>query len=58
MPRSTRNNKETPLLFSSDTASLERSIRKGIRSSTIDNNTRQPPLTHVGVKTGHDGINA
>ncbi|KAF3556181.1 hypothetical protein F2Q69_00013120 [Brassica cretica] len=39
MPSSTRSNKETQLLFSSDPASLERSIRKGIRSSSIDNNT-------------------
>ncbi|KAF3590098.1 hypothetical protein F2Q69_00027323 [Brassica cretica] len=51
MPSSTRSNKETKLLFSSDPASLERSIRKEIRSSSIDNNTsssidsRQPPST-------------
>ncbi|KAF3610857.1 hypothetical protein DY000_02049239 [Brassica cretica] len=51
MPSSTRSNKETQLLFSSDPASLECSIRTGIRSSSIDNNTcsslnfRQPPST-------------
>ncbi|KAF3594010.1 hypothetical protein DY000_02020045 [Brassica cretica] len=55
MPNSTRSNKETQLLFSSDHASLERSIRKGIRSSSIDNNTsssldsRQPPSTQTPV---------
>ena len=39
MPSSTRSNKETQLLFSPDPASLERSIRKEARSSSIDNNT-------------------
>ena len=39
MPSSTRSNKENQLLFSSDPASLDRSIRKGICSSSIDNNT-------------------
>ncbi|KAF2575518.1 hypothetical protein F2Q70_00003237 [Brassica cretica] len=39
MPNSTRSNKETQLLFSPDPASLERSIRKEARSSSIDNNT-------------------
>ncbi|KAF3502904.1 hypothetical protein F2Q69_00042295 [Brassica cretica] len=39
MPCSTRSNKETQLLFSPDPASLERSIRKEVRSSSIDNNT-------------------
>ncbi|KAF2582522.1 hypothetical protein F2Q68_00004478 [Brassica cretica] len=49
MPSSTRRNKETQLLFSSGPASLERSIRKEVCSSSIDNNTcssldfRQPP---------------
>ncbi|KAF2567570.1 hypothetical protein F2Q68_00025642 [Brassica cretica] len=38
MPSSTRSNKETQLLFSPDPASLERSIRKEMRSSLIDNN--------------------
>ncbi|KAF2614348.1 hypothetical protein F2Q70_00011577 [Brassica cretica] len=51
MPSSTRSNKETQLLFSPDPASLERSIRKEVLSSSIDNNTcssldfRQPPST-------------
>ncbi|KAF3527253.1 hypothetical protein DY000_02040939 [Brassica cretica] len=55
MPSSTRSNKETQLLFSSDPASLERSIRKEIRSLSIDNNTCssldfcQPPLTQTLV---------
>ena len=39
MPSSTRSNKETQLLFWSDPTSLKRSIRKEIRSSSIDNNT-------------------
>ncbi|KAF3543347.1 hypothetical protein DY000_02007669 [Brassica cretica] len=39
MPSSTRYNKETQLLFSPDPASLERSIRKESRSSSIDNTT-------------------
>ncbi|KAF3588836.1 hypothetical protein F2Q69_00029538 [Brassica cretica] len=38
MPSSTRSNKETQLLFSPDPASLERSICKEARFSTIDNN--------------------
>ncbi|KAF3539417.1 hypothetical protein F2Q69_00022206 [Brassica cretica] len=55
MPSSTRSNKETQLLFSPDLASLERSIDKEARSSSIDNNTcssldsRQPPSTHALV---------
>ncbi|KAF2569736.1 hypothetical protein F2Q68_00025598 [Brassica cretica] len=55
MPSSTRSNKETQLLFAPDPASLERSIRKEARSSTIDNNTCssldfvQPPLTQTLV---------
>ena len=57
MPNSTRSNKETQLLFSSDPASLERSIRKGICSSSIDNNTGssldlcQPPSTQTPVSS-------
>ncbi|KAF3525903.1 hypothetical protein F2Q69_00047421 [Brassica cretica] len=57
MPSSTRSNKENQQLFSSDLASLERSIRKGIRSSSIDNNTsssfdsHQPPSTHTPVSS-------
>ncbi|KAF2597736.1 hypothetical protein F2Q68_00009747 [Brassica cretica] len=49
MPSSTRSNKETELIFSSDPASMERSIHKRRRSSSIDNNnsssldSRQPP---------------
>ncbi|KAF3529020.1 hypothetical protein DY000_02042029 [Brassica cretica] len=55
MPNSTRSNKETQLLFSPDPASLERSIRKEARSSSIDNNARssldprQPPSTQALV---------
>ena len=55
MPNSTRSNKETPLLFSSYSASLERSIRKERRSSSIENytsssfDTRQPPSTHAPI---------
>uniref|UniRef100_A0A0D3AAM4 Uncharacterized protein n=1 Tax=Brassica oleracea var. oleracea TaxID=109376 RepID=A0A0D3AAM4_BRAOL len=55
MPSSTRSNKETQLLFSPDPASLERSIRKEARSSSIDNNTCssldfvQPPSTKTLV---------
>ncbi|KAG5385014.1 hypothetical protein IGI04_036484 [Brassica rapa subsp. trilocularis] len=55
MPSSTRSNKETQLLFSSDPASLERSIHKRRRSSSIDNNisssldSRQPLLTHTPI---------
>ncbi|KAF2605062.1 hypothetical protein F2Q70_00026060 [Brassica cretica] len=51
MPSSTRSNKETQLLFSPDPASIDRSIRKEARSSSIDNNTCssldfvQPPST-------------
>ncbi|KAF3521184.1 hypothetical protein DY000_02060738 [Brassica cretica] len=53
MPNSTRSNKETQLLFSPDPASLEGSIRKEARSSSIDNNTCssfdffQPPSTQT-----------
>ncbi|WZZ41441.1 hypothetical protein YC2023_037700 [Brassica napus] len=39
MPSSARSNKETQLLFSPDLASLERSIRKEVRSSSTDNTT-------------------
>ncbi|KAF3596184.1 hypothetical protein DY000_02020303 [Brassica cretica] len=55
MPTSTRSNKETQLLFSLDPASLERSIRKEARSSSIDNTTCssidfcQPPSTQTLV---------
>ncbi|KAF3579142.1 hypothetical protein DY000_02031474 [Brassica cretica] len=51
MPSSTRSNKDTQLLFSPDPASIERSIHKEARSSSIDNNTCssldfvQPPST-------------
>ena len=57
MPSSTRSNKEAQLLFSSDPASLERSNRKGICSSSIDNNTCssldfcQPPSTQTLVSS-------
>ncbi|KAF2585789.1 hypothetical protein F2Q70_00036209 [Brassica cretica] len=55
MPISTRSNKETQLLFSPYPASLEHSIRKEARSSSIDNNTcssldfNQPPSTQTLV---------
>ncbi|KAF2548491.1 hypothetical protein F2Q70_00021171 [Brassica cretica] len=55
MPSSTRSNKETQLLFSPDPTSLDRSIRKEARSSSIDNNTCssldfvQPPSTQILV---------
>ncbi|KAF2557345.1 hypothetical protein F2Q68_00016152 [Brassica cretica] len=55
MPNNTRSDKETQLLFSPDPASLERSIRKEARSSSIDNNTCssldfvQPPSTQTLV---------
>ncbi|KAF3527632.1 hypothetical protein DY000_02039562 [Brassica cretica] len=55
MPINTGSNKKNKLIFSSDPVSLERSIRKGIRSSSIDNNTssslnfRQPLLTQTPV---------
>ncbi|KAF3497806.1 hypothetical protein DY000_02053746 [Brassica cretica] len=57
MPSSTRSNKEIQLLFSLDPASLERSIHKGKRSSSIGNNTcssldsRQPPSTQTPVSS-------
>ncbi|KAF3588094.1 hypothetical protein F2Q69_00031199 [Brassica cretica] len=55
MPSSIRSNKETQLLFSPDPASLERSIRKEARSSSINNsacsslNFGQPPSTQAHV---------
>ncbi|KAF3580889.1 hypothetical protein DY000_02030942 [Brassica cretica] len=55
MPSSARSNKETQLLFSQDLASLERSIRKEVRSSSTDNTTcvsldsAQPPSTQTLV---------
>ncbi|KAF2562384.1 hypothetical protein F2Q70_00017054 [Brassica cretica] len=55
MPSNTRSNKETQLLFSPDPASLERSIRKEARSSSIDNTICsstdfcQPPSTQTLV---------
>ncbi|KAF3603101.1 hypothetical protein F2Q69_00035173 [Brassica cretica] len=55
MPSSTRSNNETQLLLSPDPASLESSIRKEARSSSIDNNAcssldfRQPPSTQTLV---------
>ncbi|KAF3543101.1 hypothetical protein DY000_02006629 [Brassica cretica] len=55
MPSSSRSNKETQLLFSPDPASLEHSIRKEARSSSIDNNacssldSHQPPSTQALV---------
>ncbi|KAF3511177.1 hypothetical protein F2Q69_00008798 [Brassica cretica] len=55
MTSSTRSNKEPQLLFSPDSASLERSIRKEARSSSIDNTTCssidscQPPSSQTLV---------
>ncbi|KAF2601642.1 hypothetical protein F2Q70_00026047 [Brassica cretica] len=55
MTSRTRSNKETQLLFSPDPASLEHSIHKEARSSSIDNNacssldSRQPPSTQALV---------
>ncbi|KAF2532852.1 hypothetical protein F2Q70_00029127 [Brassica cretica] len=55
MSSSTRSNNETQLLFSPDPASLERSIRKEARYSSIDNTTCssidfcQPPSTQTLV---------
>ncbi|KAF3591773.1 hypothetical protein DY000_02020965 [Brassica cretica] len=55
MPSSTRSNKKTQLLFSPDPASLERSILKEARSSSIDNSAfssldfGQPPSTQTHV---------
>ncbi|KAF2556048.1 hypothetical protein F2Q68_00016585 [Brassica cretica] len=55
MSSSTRSSKETQLLFSPDPASLERSIGKEARSSSIDNTTcssidfYQPPSTQTLV---------
>ncbi|KAF3538567.1 hypothetical protein F2Q69_00023562 [Brassica cretica] len=55
MPSSTRSNKKTHLLFSPYPTSLERTIRKEVRSSSIDNNTcssldfAQPPSTETLV---------
>ncbi|KAF2613013.1 hypothetical protein F2Q70_00012338 [Brassica cretica] len=55
MSSSTRSNKETQLLFSPDPASLERSIRKEARYTSIDNTTcssldfYQPPWTQILV---------
>ncbi|KAF3539407.1 hypothetical protein F2Q69_00020370 [Brassica cretica] len=52
MPSSTRRNKEHTLLFS-DPARLKRTIRKGKRTASIDNNTcsstdaRLPPSTET-----------
>ncbi|KAF3588732.1 hypothetical protein F2Q69_00030707 [Brassica cretica] len=57
MPSSTRSNKETQLLFSSGPASLECSIHKRIRSSSIDHNTCssldfcQPPSIQTPVSS-------
>ncbi|KAF2560088.1 hypothetical protein F2Q68_00015807 [Brassica cretica] len=57
MPSSARSNKETPLLFSIDPASLERLIRKERRFSSIDNNTSssintcQPTSTQTPISS-------
>ncbi|KAF3566426.1 hypothetical protein DY000_02015473 [Brassica cretica] len=57
MSSCTRSNKETQLLCLSDPASLERSIHKGIRSSSIDNNpcsshdSRQPPVSSTDTSS-------
>ncbi|KAF2553769.1 hypothetical protein F2Q68_00033806 [Brassica cretica] len=70
MPISTRSNKDE-LLFFSDPARLERSIRKEKRAASIDTTSTTSIYTYdkatinsstrtsiVGVKSGHDGINA
>ncbi|KAF3549666.1 hypothetical protein DY000_02006888 [Brassica cretica] len=55
LPRSTRTNKETQLLFSPDPSSLEGSVRKEAHCSSIHNNTCssldfvQPPSTQTLV---------
>ncbi|KAL0796194.1 hypothetical protein Bca101_067571 [Brassica carinata] len=51
MPSSTRSNKETQLLFSKDPASLERSIRKEKRSTSIDFNTSSSTDTRTPTST-------
>ncbi|KAF3486122.1 hypothetical protein F2Q69_00052663 [Brassica cretica] len=50
MPSSTRSNKEIQL-FSSDPTSLESSIRKRRRSSSIDNNTSSSLDSHQPLST-------
>ena len=50
MPNSTRSNKEHTLLFS-DPALLERTIRKGKRISSIDNNTGSSTDIHLQLST-------
>ncbi|KAF2572594.1 hypothetical protein F2Q70_00003595 [Brassica cretica] len=55
MPCSTRSNKESQLIFSPDPASLERTIRKEVRSLSTNNNnsvsldSAQPPSTQTPV---------
>ncbi|KAF2608444.1 hypothetical protein F2Q68_00044131 [Brassica cretica] len=51
MPNITRSNKEIQLLFSSDPASLECSIRKGRCSSSIDDNTSSSPYSRQLLST-------
>ncbi|KAG5375281.1 hypothetical protein IGI04_039877 [Brassica rapa subsp. trilocularis] len=46
MPCGTRSNKEKDLLFSDDPAHLERTIRRGQRSTSLDATTSSPIDTH------------
>ena len=51
MPSSTRSNKGNQLLFSEDPAHLERSIRKDLRSASIDRTALPSTDTHVQQST-------
>ncbi|KAF3607536.1 hypothetical protein DY000_02048014 [Brassica cretica] len=46
MPSGTRSNKEKDLLFSDDPAHLERTIRRGQRSTSLDATTSSLIDTH------------
>ncbi|KAF2549188.1 hypothetical protein F2Q70_00021656 [Brassica cretica] len=52
MPSSTRSNKEKKLLFSDDPAHLERTIRRGQRSTSLDATTSSSIDTHNQPSTG------
>ena len=51
MPSSTRSNRGNQLLFSEDPAHLERSIRKDLRSASIDRTAVPSTDTHVQPST-------
>ncbi|XP_056848277.1 uncharacterized protein LOC130498733 [Raphanus sativus] len=51
MPSSTRSNRGNQLLFSEDPAHLERSIRKDLRSASIDRTALPSTDTHVQQST-------